>query len=173
MNGDIVSFFELDTLFPKITFSKNLGKVRSSNVILPWQFAQLNEGFPIQCYLSHSFYSSKEFREALSSPSQINTSKGIIKFPTVQFSSSGMAEARWVEVLALTCIQSPQSSISWAFFVLSLPMLWHVVGGNTVSWWFQRCDILLQEFQCKYLHIQRSKSQVFSIYISKCWQSLM
>lgn len=165
--------FELDTPFPKIAFSKNLGKVRSSNVILPWHFAPLNEGFPIQCYLSHAFYSSKEFREALRSPSQINSSKGITKFPAVQFCSSSITEARWVEVLALTCIQSPQSSISLAGFVLSLLRLRHVVGGNTVSWWFQRCDILLQEFQCKYLHIQRSKSQVFSIYISKCWQSLM
>lgn len=171
MNGDIVSFFEIDRPFPKITFSKNLGNVRNSNVILPWQFAQLNEGFSMQCY--HAFYSSKQFREALCSPSQINSSKGIIKFPAVQFSNSGITEARWVEVLALTCIQNPQSSISLAGFVLSLPRLWHVVGGNTVSWWFQRCDILLQESQCKYLHIQRSKSQVFGIYISKCWQSLM
>lgn len=123
MNGDIVSFIELDTPFPKITLYKNLGKVRNSNVILPWQFAQLNEGLPIQCYLSHTFYSSKEFRGALSSPPQINSSKGIIKFPAVQFSSSGITAARWVEVLALTCIQSPQSSISLAGFVLSLPRL--------------------------------------------------
>lgn len=173
MKGDIVSFFELDTSFPKITLSKNLGKVRNSNASLPWRFAQLNEGFPIQCYLSHTFFSRKEFREALSSPPQINSSKSTIKFPAVQFSSSGITEARWVEVLALTCSQSPESSISLAGFVLSLPRLWHVVGGNSVSWWFQRCDILLHEFQCKYLHIQRSKSQVFSIYISKCWQSLM
>lgn len=107
MNGDIFSFFELDTPFPKITFSKNLRKVRNSSVILPWQFAQLNEGFPIQCYLSHAFYSSKEFRETLSSTSQINSPKGIIKFPAMQFSSSGITEARWVEVLALTFIQSP------------------------------------------------------------------
>lgn len=75
-------------------------------MILPWHFAQLNEGFPIQCYLSHAFYSSKEFREALRSPSQINSSKAITKFPAVQFSSSSITEARWVEVEACPDLHS-------------------------------------------------------------------
>lgn len=62
MNDDIISFFELHILFPKIVASKNLGNVRHSNVILPWQFAQLNGGFLIECLSVSSFLFQQRIR---------------------------------------------------------------------------------------------------------------